>query len=59
MFKRIAFAFCTTLEGAMQQKLKTVLKATNAIVEDVSGGCGSMYSLTVTSPLFKDVSRVK
>lgn len=43
----------------MEQKLKSVLKATNAIVEDVSGGCGSMYSLKVTSPLFKDVSRVK
>jgi len=45
MFKRIAFKFCTTLEGAMEQKLKSALKATKVVVEDVSGGCGSMYSL--------------
>lgn len=43
----------------MTTKLKDVLKATQAKVEDISGGCGSMYNFEVESPLFEGKTRVQ
>ncbi len=57
----------------MQNILAEKLKATEAIVNDMSGtsfmefirpltwtgGCGSMYSVNVTSPLFNGLTLVK
>ena len=36
----------------MTDKLEKALDATDVVVEDISGGCGSMYKLEVTSPMF-------
>mmetsp|Transcript_27006 Transcript_27006/g.44023 ORF Transcript_27006/g.44023 Transcript_27006/m.44023 type:complete len:121 (+) Transcript_27006:1-363(+) len=40
-------------ESSMSAILKENLQATKAEVKDISGGCGSMYSITVESPLFQ------
>lgn len=45
--------------GEMIARLKEKLDATNVDVEDISGGCGSMYRVEVESPKFKGVSLVK
>ena len=36
--------------------LSSQLSPTSLLVQDVSGGCGSMYAIEVTSPLFKGQS---
>eukprot|EP00611_Tribonema_gayanum_P031742 TRINITY_DN9246_c0_g3_i4.p1 TRINITY_DN9246_c0_g3~~TRINITY_DN9246_c0_g3_i4.p1 ORF type:complete len:136 (-),score=34.95 TRINITY_DN9246_c0_g3_i4:125-472(-) len=46
-------------EKAMETLLGKELKATKVTVEDISGGCGSMYSIAIESPLFKGLSLVK
>lgn len=43
----------------MAEKLREVLGATSVNVEDISGGCGSMYSVAVESPKFAGVRLVK
>jgi stress-induced morphogen len=40
-------------EVAMEKRLLDELKATSAIVTDVSGGCGSFFNIKVVSPLFE------
>lgn len=37
----------------MRELLLAELQATHCVVEDTSGGCGSMYRITVESPLFE------
>ena len=32
---------------------RSKVEATKAVVEDISGGCGSMYKIEVESPLFR------
>ena len=44
---------------AMERELRTALKATDVNVEDISGGCGSMYRVEVESPMFSGVPLVK
>ena len=46
-------------EESIREKLVSSLQATFAEVEDISGGCGSMYKLEVESELFRGVSMVK
>lgn len=40
-------------EEAMKNTLVSSLDASHCVVEDVSGGCGSMYKLEVESKQFK------
>ncbi|TPX69595.1 hypothetical protein SpCBS45565_g02312 [Spizellomyces sp. 'palustris'] len=46
-------------ERTIHEKLANQLQATKLLVSDVSGGCGSMYSIQIASPLFKGQSLVK
>ncbi|THV92088.1 bola-like protein [Aureobasidium pullulans] len=41
------------------QKLNTELEPTKLEVQDVSGGCGSMYALDIVSSKFKGLSVIK
>ena len=43
----------------MESTLLDALKATDVKVEDISGGCGSMYRVEVESPMFAGVPLVK
>jgi stress-induced morphogen len=57
MFKR----FYTLLPGEslISQKLSKSLNPSALKVTDVSGGCGSMYSIEISSEKFKDLSLVQ
>ena len=44
---------------AMENQLRSALNASDVNVEDISGGCGSMYRVEVESPMFSGVSLVK
>ena len=44
--------------SAMAASLTAALKAAAVKVTDVSGGCGSMYRIEVTSEMFKGVTKV-
>jgi stress-induced morphogen len=57
MFKR----FYTLLPGEslISQKLSKSLSPSSLKVTDVSGGCGSMYSIEISSEKFKDLSLVQ
>ncbi|KAI9103104.1 bola protein [Phlyctochytrium arcticum] len=46
-------------ERSIHEKLARELKATKLVVSDISGGCGSMYAIQVTSPEFKGQSLIK
>ncbi|ODM98575.1 BolA-like protein 3 [Orchesella cincta] len=49
-------------EGELQLKAtikKAFPTATEIIVEDISGGCGSMYQIYIEAPDFKGLSTVK
>ncbi|CAL8097259.1 unnamed protein product [Orchesella dallaii] len=51
-----------SLEGEMQLKTtinKAFPNATKVVVEDISGGCGSMYQIYIEAPDFKGLSTVK
>lgn len=45
------------LQSAAESKLRTILlqklKASTVVVDDISGGCGSMYNVQVASTVFK------
>ncbi|TPX34677.1 hypothetical protein SmJEL517_g02765 [Synchytrium microbalum] len=49
----------TAGEKAIHEKLLKAFQPTKLAVNDVSGGCGSMYAVLVASPKFKGVSLVK
>ncbi|KAG0206826.1 hypothetical protein BGX28_001811 [Mortierella sp. GBA30] len=46
-------------EKHLYSKLFEKFQPTKLIVEDISGGCGSMYQVEVVSSSFKDLSMVK
>lgn len=45
-------------ENEMKTLLQDKLNTTDVKVVDISGGCGSMYKIEVTSPVFTGKSRV-
>ena len=46
-------------EDQIAKKLRDVVAATHVEVEDISGGCGSMYRVMVVSPKFEGLTLVK
>ncbi|KAG0351605.1 hypothetical protein BG005_008907 [Podila minutissima] len=46
-------------EKHLYSKLFEKFQPSKLVVEDISGGCGSMYQVEVVSPSFKDLSMVK
>ena len=48
--------WCST--GRLQQLLEKQLKASRVKVQDISGGCGAMFSIEVVSEMFQNKSRV-
>ncbi|KZW03901.1 bola-like protein [Exidia glandulosa HHB12029] len=46
-------------ERAIEQKLRTRFSPSNVQVQDVSGGCGTFYAISITSSAFKDLSIVQ
>ena len=42
----------------MSDSLRAALEASHVEVEDISGGCGSMYQVLVVSPKFEGVGMV-
>lgn len=53
------FSTAVNAEEAMRLKLVRDLSATLVKIVDVSGGCGSMYEVTVASPKFAGLPAVK
>lgn len=57
------FASAAAAEGSKEdqiaKKLREVVAATHVEVEDISGGCGSMYRVMVVSPEFEGLALVK
>eukprot|EP00241_Pyramimonas_parkeae_P008880 CAMPEP_0114250656 /NCGR_PEP_ID=MMETSP0058-20121206/14823_1 /TAXON_ID=36894 /ORGANISM="Pyramimonas parkeae, CCMP726" /LENGTH=106 /DNA_ID=CAMNT_0001364345 /DNA_START=30 /DNA_END=350 /DNA_ORIENTATION=+ len=51
-FLRHASAAATATELEVQAKLEAALQPTHIVVQDTSGGCGSMYSIEVESEKF-------
>jgi stress-induced morphogen len=49
----------TTGEKTIHEKLANILEASQLDVVDISGGCGSMYAVEITSPKFKGLSLLK
>jgi len=47
-------------EASLKNTIKKCFpKATNVVVQDISGGCGSMYQIYIESPEFTGLSTVK
>ncbi|KAF8923728.1 bola protein [Dissophora ornata] len=46
-------------EKHLYSKLFEKFQPSKLVVEDISGGCGSMYQVEVVSPAFKDLTMVK
>ncbi|CAG8785330.1 5099_t:CDS:2, partial [Acaulospora morrowiae] len=46
-------------EKYLYEKLTKSLNPTRLRVQDVSGGCGSMYSIEISSSLFKGLPIIK
>ena len=46
-------------ESAIASLLQTALEPTELLVQDISGGCGSMYSIDITSAAFKGQNILK
>ncbi|GBG33895.1 BolA-like protein 3 [Hondaea fermentalgiana] len=46
-------------EQEMKSLLEAELQTSEVLVEDVSGGCGSAYNVSVTSPLFEGKNKVQ
>ena len=49
----------TPAESAIAGILSEKLNPTELLVQDVSGGCGSMYAIDITSPAFKGQTILK
>lgn len=49
----------TEAEREITALLQEKLSPTSLLVQDVSGGCGSMYSIDIASPQFKGLSILK
>ena len=52
-------AFSSSAVEDMAAKLEQELAATDVLVEDISGGCGSMYKLEVTSAMFASARSIR
>eukprot|EP00943_MAST-04B_sp_MAST-4B-sp1_P006241 g6241.t1 len=48
-----------TLESKMENILREELGANHVVIEDISGGCGSMYKMVVVSEEFEGINKVK
>jgi BolA-like protein 3 len=46
-------------ERKIHEKLANILEASQLAVSDISGGCGSMYAIEITSPKFRGLSLLK
>lgn len=46
-------------ESAIAAMLQSALSPTQLLVQDISGGCGSMYAIDITSSKFKGLSILK
>jgi stress-induced morphogen len=49
----------TAAESAIADVLAEKLSPTELLVQDVSGGCGSMYAIEITSPAFRGQTILK
>ena len=49
----------TDAESAIADLIHSKLSPTHVLVQDISGGCGSMYAIDVTSAAFKGQSMLK
>ncbi|KAG6036042.1 hypothetical protein E4U41_005820 [Claviceps citrina] len=49
----------TPAEEAIAARLRQHLHPTELLVQDVSGGCGSMYAIDIASPAFRGVGMLK
>ncbi|PHH92820.1 hypothetical protein CDD83_4729 [Cordyceps sp. RAO-2017] len=49
----------TAAERSIADLLAAKLEPTHVLVQDVSGGCGTMYAIQITSPLFRGQSLLK
>lgn len=57
--RRALSAAAASPEAKMTALLREKLAATHVEVKDVSGGCGSFYTVTVVSPRFEGLSPIK
>ena len=48
-----------TPESKMENILREELGANHVVIEDISGGCGSMYKMVVVSEEFEGINKVK
>ena len=46
-------------EAAVWDLLQTEFSPTSLVVQDVSGGCGSMYSIDITAEKFRGLNMLK
>lgn len=46
-------------EASIAATLAEKLNPTSLLVQDISGGCGSMYAIDITSPVFKGLNMLK
>lgn len=46
-------------ESSIAAILAEKLNPTSLLVQDISGGCGSMYAIDITSPAFKGLNMLK
>ncbi|KAK4079126.1 hypothetical protein Trihar35433_231 [Trichoderma harzianum] len=46
-------------EASIAAILAEKLNPTSLLVQDISGGCGSMYAIDITSPVFKGLNMLK
>ncbi|EEB06107.1 eukaryotic protein [Schizosaccharomyces japonicus yFS275] len=51
--------YSTKGEQSIAEKLKNAFQPTQLQVEDISGGCGSMYQINITSEAFRGKPLVK
>jgi len=56
---RVARAFATETESAIQEKLQKALTVKDVDVRDTSGGCGTMFEIKVAADEFKNKSIVQ
>jgi stress-induced morphogen len=49
----------TEAEASIAAILASKLQPTSLLVQDISGGCGSMYAIDITSPAFKGLNMLK
>ncbi|DBA90985.1 TPA: BolA-like protein 3 [Trebouxia sp. C0005] len=56
---RVARAFATETESAIQEKLQKALTVKDVDVRDTSGGCGTMFEIKVAADEFNNKSIVQ